>query len=436
MPHSTAAASTATFAFRLSHRASSRFPASHRVLSLLFPCLLAAGCLCNGLPNRAAAAEPLPLLRLAGEITDPEKIDYSTLPELETTLSVVSPAEKMAGEVPEQFDMHHLQFQLHSYLARFNGRFWCIWSYGPPIEDEPTQEVRYATSTDGITWSESKPVTGTPEAPYAWIARSLWIRNGELLALAAHYRGKGAFGANKELELRAFAWNEEQGTWQPRGKLYDDAINNFPPQLMESGEWIVTRRDARFNVSILVGGKKSLTDWQAFPVVGRLEVKGFIPDEPILWPLPEGKWSALYRDNSGTRRLFHSVSSDGGRTWTLPARTNFPNATSKLFSMQTSSGVRVLVSNANPGLGRRELHLSLSRDGQTFTRMAKLKVPSPPAVQGLERLKQKFRAEIASLQYPHVIEHEGQLLIAISRGKKQIEVLRLPLASVDALLAE
>lgn len=41
---------------------------------------------------------------------------------------------------------------------------------------------------------------------------------------------------------------------------------------------------------------------------------------------------------------------------------------------------------------------------------------------------------IASLQYPHAIEHDGYLLIALSRLKTQIEVFRVPLDAVAALL--
>jgi hypothetical protein len=99
--------------------------------------------------------------------------------------------------------------------------------------------------------------------------------------------------------------------------------------------------------------------------------------------------------------------------------TNFPNATSKVFSMRTAGGIRLLVVNARPALGRRELHLALSRDGQTFTRLARLAIPSPRP---------------ATLQYPHVIEHDGRLLIAFSRNKRQIEVLRVPRQTVEALL--
>jgi hypothetical protein len=386
----------------------------------------------------ALAAEPVAILNLPGSRTDPEKIDYAALPRLAGQHAVISTALRNAESEAPATDPRGYRFELHNYLARHNGKFWCIWSDGPVIEDEPTQEVRYATSDDGLTWSPSRSVTGTPAAPYAFIARGLWVRDGELLALAAHYKGKGAFGADKELELRAYVWSEQAGKWRYKDKLYDDAINNFAPQQLPSGDWIVTRRDSRFNVSMLIGGRTSLSDWKAYPVVKVGEVAGFRPDEPLFWLLPDETLYALYRDNGGSGRLFHSTSGDGGRSWSTPAITNFPNATSKLYSLETSRGYRVLILNANPVAGRRELHLAISRDGRQFTRLALLAIPAPPpsAATANVSMQRRFESGIASLQYPHAIEHDGHLLIALSRNKLQTELFRVPLASLDALLKE
>ncbi|MEQ9066881.1 MAG: hypothetical protein RLO18_09160, partial [Gimesia chilikensis] len=52
----------------------------------------------------------------------------------------------------------------------------------------------------------------------------------------------------------------------------------------------------------------------------------------------------------------------------------------------------------------------------------------------LASLNKKFSAGIASLQYPHVIEHDGYLYIAFSRNKLQTEVFRVKLTDIDALL--
>ncbi len=113
-----------------------------------------------------------------------------------------------------------------------------------------------------------------------------------MLALAAHYQGKGAFGPQeqKQLELVACRYDDATQKWSKFGRVYDNAINNFPPQRLATGDWIVARRDSPFNVTVLVGGRKSIDDWQAFPVVGIGigEVKGVRPDELIVWPLLGG----------------------------------------------------------------------------------------------------------------------------------------------------
>lgn len=392
------------------------------------------------LPCGSAYGEPLPVLNLPDAGTNPKAIDYAALPTLAGQHAIVNPVVPGPHAAPpDRIDMHHLRLNLHNYLVHHSGKLWCIWSDGPKVEDWPTQEIKYSTSVDGLKWNTPKTVTGTPKEPHAFIARGLWVRDGQLLALAARYRGKGAFGtqAQKQLELLAYRYDHDGQKWERRGRLYDNAINNFPPQKLTSGDWILTRRDSRFNVTVLIGGRKAINDWQAFPVVRVGEVKGFRPDEPIFWPLPDGRLFALFRDNGGSQRLFHSVSRDEGRTWDTPVLTNFPNSSSKLFSMQTSRGFRVLVLNANPSIGRREIHLSISKNGTTFTRLARLDVPSPPSIpESVSRIKKKFQSGIASLQYPHVIEHDDHLLIALSRGKVQTEVFRVKLDDVDSLFKE
>lgn len=43
---------------------------------------------------------------------------------------------------------------------------------------------------------------------------------------------------------------------------------------------------------------------------------------------------------------------------------------------------------------------------------------------------------IASLQYPHMIEHDGALWIVLSRCKLQTEIFRVSLDEVDQLRSE
>jgi hypothetical protein len=368
-------------------------------------CLLLAF-VCRGV---LAADSPAPMLNLPGTDGDPEKIDYAGLPLLRGTHAVVCPAN-------EQW-----KFQLHNYLLHHDGKYWCMWSYGPVVEDMPTQYVAYATSDDGLKWSEPKSISGPPVEGRAYIARDFWTRDGELLALAASYKGKGAFGVDKDLKLVAFAWDRASSEWKPKGLVFENAINNFMPQRLSSGEWMMTRRDARFNVSMLAGGVKALDDWRVLPVVDRLasiKSTGLAPDEPVWWELPDKRVVGALRDNGGSSRLFRTISSDFGKTWSTPEKTNYPNSSSKLFPLLTSRGYRVMISNANPKLGRRELHLAVSEDGLTFTRMARLDIPM---------------SRPSTLQYPHAIERDGHLFIAFSRNKNVTELIKVSLDEVDRL---
>ena len=220
-----------------------------------------------------AEDHPVEILRLSQEQTAPGEIDYAALPRIGGAHAVVSAATIDSSAIDEpKIDLHNIRLQLHNYLVHHAGRYWCIWSDGPRVEDEPTQQVSYATSIDGISWSR-------------------------------------------------------------------------------------------------------------------------------------------------------------------PLITNFPNATSKLFSMQTSRGFRVLALNANPTVGRRELYLAISLDGRHFTQLALLDIPSPAMVENrATEVWHKFRTGVASLQYPHLIEHDDHLLIAFSRNKNQTEVFRVSLADVEKLV--
>lgn len=107
--------------------------------------------------------EPLAVLNLPDTGRNPAAINYNSLPTLPGEHAVINcAAPGPHADSADKIDIHHLRLNLHNYLARYDGRFWCIWSDGPKVEDWPTQEIKYATSADGLTWSAAKSVTGIP----------------------------------------------------------------------------------------------------------------------------------------------------------------------------------------------------------------------------------------------------------------------------------
>jgi predicted neuraminidase len=161
----------------------------------------------------------------------------------------------------------------------------------------------------------------------------------------------------------------------------------------------------------LVGGNKAIDDWQSFPVLASSQE--LAAEEPLWWMLPDNNLAALFRDNRRSGYLYRSFSTDNGRTWSKPIKTNFPDATSKIHGLRLKSGHYVLVSNANPQK-RDPLTIAVSKDGLVFTTMG-------------------YLVGDRHVDYPHVIEHDGYLLIAFAGGKQSIEILRIRLSELKGI---
>jgi len=341
---------------------------------------------------------------------DPHEIDFTCLPKIPGSHVIVNDARRENG------------VNQHNYLAYYEGKYWLMWSDGPAVEDRVGQRVAYATSRDGLNWTERRYITtyppkSRPSSPYyntrsdrgfRYISRGFWERDGELLALVSLDEAAGFFGPS--LELRAFRLNPDDETWEDIGVVYDNTINNFPPKRLPTGEWMMTRRSHSRDVYMLTGGTERFDSWDTFPVVGYAESE-LQAEEPYWWELPDGNIVALFRDNAHSGYLFRAFSTDNGRTWSTPVRTDFPDARSKFNGLRMTDGRYVLVSNPNPQK-RDPLALSISDDGLIFHKMG-------------------FLVGGRHVDYPHVIEHDGYLLVAFAGDKQTVEVIKIKIADLD-----
>jgi hypothetical protein len=394
--------------------------------SLLLMTLLLTGMSVAAQKKTTAAAKPRPVkvdllkdpmspIMLAGDWVpdDTHKIDYDKLPRVPANFRVVNDVHATRG------------VNQHNYLAWYAGKYWCMWSDGPGVEDRVGQRVKYATSPDGLNWTQGEFLTPAPAGSerssyygtrtnkgFRWIARGFWEREGTLYALASLDEAAEFFGPG--LELRGFRLDTLKWKWDDIGVIYDNAINNFAPEQIGTGEWMMSRRKydyVKSGVEFLIGGQEKITDWKSYPVLGSADE--LTAEEPCFWMLPDKNLVALFRDNKGSGFLFRSFSSDNGRTWSKPVRTNFPDARSKFSQTRLKDGRYVVVSNANPA-NRDPLVISISNDGVVFDKMI-------------------YLTGGRHIDYPHVIEHDGYLLIAFAGEKQSVEVMKVRLADLDKI---
>ena len=316
-------------------------------------------------------------------------------------------------------------FNLHSYLAHHNGLFWAIWSSSRVGEEDPDQQVLYATSPDGHTWSPPRTLAPDPDGPSGparWIARGIFLHRGKLTALAAYiesadYRLRGRAPVWQSLRLMSFEWSGD--AWLPKGLFAPDCMNNFPPEPLANRLAMVCR-DRNMDVKMALSPLRGPLNWRYTPIHNAPPYDKM--DEPTFYPTPSGLVHMIIRDNTRSGFLLRALSRDHGRSWSAPVRTNYPDATSKNFPGRLSNGTYYLINNPNPK-ARAPLAISFSPDGWQFSRPLAIRKSAPP-----RRAPGRAKGS-GTLQYPHALEHNGSLWIIYSTNKEDIEIAELPIGS-------
>ena len=363
------------------------------------------------LTGHSAGAQPREAQLLASEAA---LADPASLPLLPSRTSTVYRA-KQGG----------WQFNLHSYITWYRGRFWAIWSSGHVDEDSGNQIVRYSSSTDGHHWAPSQVLADDPDGPDRpglWIARGVFVLDGRLQALAAYNEGSRSTPEGREswhnLRLVRFEWTGK--AWVRRGTFVDNCMNNYPPRLL--GERLfMTCRDSFARMCTALAGSSTGDNWTLTRLPGA--PPGDRMSEPSWYLDRDGVAHLIFRDGRGSKFLYHATSTDQGRTWSAPVRTNYPDATSKNIAGRLANGWYFLINNPNPK-GRDPLAISFSRDGWVFSDPRALRKGAPA-----QRFPGRAKS-VRSFQYPHVLEKDGSLWVIYSTNKEDIEISEFKLADL------
>ena len=313
------------------------------------------------------------------------------------------------------------QFNLHSFIAHYKGKFWAIWSSGRVDEDSGSQLIRYATSPDGLTWSEARVLAPDPDGetgPWRWMASGVYVEAGRLFALGSlNQRNAPPGGPWANARLVRFVWTG--AVWQEDRVVAENSVVYFPPLRIADRDFFVWR-DSRAHF-FTAWSPAGADRWTVTRVPG--PVPDYRMSETSAYVDPEGTVHLIIRDQGYTRRLYHAVSFDAGSTWTIPVKTNYPDAVSKNMSGRLSNGWYYLISNpkAAGANARDPLAITFSRDGWTFAQPWALRKNGPP-------LRHKGVAKGPhSFQYSHAIEHDGKLWVIYATNKEDIEVSAYPI---------
>jgi hypothetical protein len=288
-------------------------------------------------------------------------------------------------------------------------------------EDRPGQRILWSRSVDGKTWSKPQVLRECPEPPWRLTAGG-WAAKGDRVYA---FINRNRHPENDSLRAGVIWYPPlyldvmEAGAdfhWSAPRTIDSDIVANESPRLTSAGTWMLAGYGARLESGVLRSCAGPAEEYVFHPVPRILIAKDELKRArrtPPQRPLGEPSWYqrrdqtlvCLFRDDHASFRLFASVSSDDGITWSRPRPTNIPDAKAKFAARVVSTGATILVCNPCVARKRNVLAVLASGDGARFDRGAIL-----------------CDAGEGRYAYPSVVERAGRLWVVYSIDKRQIAV--------------
>jgi hypothetical protein len=313
-------------------------------------------------------------------------------------------------------------YNIHSQLDKFKGKYFHAWANGYRDELESGQKLLVSSSSDGQIWSEPVVIDGGEEgASRALCCVGMRATEDELYVMCRSddvFREPEKPGMHRiEAEKRHIAvYASKDGVNWKHVYTYNDNIQCIfeAPRPTRDGNLLCVACTRDQGASILL--------WNGSDLLSEPEVIPVSYPERSRFPYGEGSWYqtetgriiAFWRDEGQSCRLWVNYSDDGGKTFTVLAKSDIPDSMSRIYAGKLPGGRYYLCGNAFGTLmNRMHLMLFLSDDGLTFNKVYMV-INDPTA----QRLMGLLKAD--GYQYPCCLPDGDKFLIGYSINKEDI----------------
>ncbi|WP_262690888.1 sialidase family protein [Kordiimonas aestuarii] len=379
--------------------------------------IMVALALLTGAAKSMLACADEPLLTIAPGLFDesqPDTLGLAAAPGAET-FTVFAPRE---GE-------NH--YNHGAVPIQFKGRLYVMWQSSMRDEDAPDTQVILSATTDPSHWPGPKVLA--PARPGTLVTSGGWWTDGATLVAFINVWPGWESGIREgyteyRLSTDGEVWSEPARALGTDGAPVKGVIEQ-DPHLVTGGRII-----GAFHASPGLVATPYYTDQP-------LAISGWTPGkmenlpsdgpvsrelEPSLYERPDGAVVMIFRDQASSFKTLASISHDRGATWSRPALSPFPDASTKQSAGTLPDGTVFRASNPNSHKARFPLVLSLSSDGRRFDRAFLLRAGGPD----MQPMRHAGKYKRPSYSYPKSTVANGWLYVAYATNKEDVEVTRIP----------
>ena len=311
-------------------------------------------------------------------------------------------------------------------LLSFKGRLYAQWQSSAKDEDTPDTWVAYSRSRDGKHWSA--PLVLVPSSHMMHSSGGWWTDGMMLVAYINVWPSREGGYAEYRTSTDGLHWSKPSRVLSANGTPVNGLIEQDPHALPDGR--IITafhERPALVVSPYYTDDPKGIAGWTK-GVIQNLPHSG--PQsrelEPSWFARRDGSLVMVFRDQDSTFDQLAAESSDRGATWTTPVLTNMPDSRAKQSAGNLPDGTAYLVGEPSGNRTRIPLVVTLSKDGRVFDKAFALRRGGTD----LQTLRFEGMFKRPGYHYPKSIVWNGYLYISYATNKEDVQLTRVPLASL------
>ena len=319
-------------------------------------------------------------------------------------------------------------------MAAFKGKLYCMWQSSPTDEDSDDTWVAYSVSEDhGFSWSAPQPLALPCKDFYC--TSGGWLVKGDTLTAFIDTWEKGleprGGKTNYITSTDGQTWSRMQPVRMADGSVMEGVMEQDPYTLPDGRLVGASHFMPGLHVCpVYTDDTSGTSGWRKGVFESEDCGKQSREIEPSQYVQPDGTVVMLFRDQTSSFRKLASVSTDRGDTWSKPVLTNFPDGRTKQCAGNLPDGTSFIVCCPANGKRRWPLVLQLSHDGRKFDQAILLRSGSPA---DLPPRRYEGRYKTLGYSYPKAMVHNGNLYVAYSTNKEDVECTIIPLAATASI---